>query len=77
MDDTAGVVLDSDGFQENDMKKIAKILGHSETAFVSKSEVADFKKIYYNYLSLLLKVIFLIRRELLLLRWLLIQVKFV
>lgn len=44
----AGVVLDSDGFQENDMKKIAKILGYSETAFVSKSEVADFKVRFFT-----------------------------
>ena len=44
----AGVVLDADGFQPDDMKKIAKILGHSETAFVSKSEVADFKVRFFT-----------------------------
>jgi PhzF family phenazine biosynthesis protein len=44
----AGVVLDADGFKENDMKKIAKIVGHSETAFVSKSEVADFKVRFFT-----------------------------
>jgi PhzF family phenazine biosynthesis protein len=44
----AGVVLDADDFQAEDMKKIAKILGHSETAFVSKSEVADFKVRFFT-----------------------------
>lgn len=44
----AGVVLDADGFKDDDMKKIAKILGHSETAFVSKSEVADFKVRFFT-----------------------------
>lgn len=44
----AGVVLDADGFLPDDMKKIAKILGHSETAFISKSEVADFKVRFFT-----------------------------
>ncbi len=44
----AGVVLDADGFKDDDMKKIAKVLGHSETAFVSKSEVADFKVRFFT-----------------------------
>lgn len=44
----AGVVLEADGFQEVDMKKVAKILGFSETAFVSKSEVADFKVRFFT-----------------------------
>lgn len=44
----AGVVLDADGFKDDDMKKIAKILGHSETAFVSKSEVSDFKVRFFT-----------------------------
>jgi PhzF family phenazine biosynthesis protein len=44
----AGVVLDADGFQADDMKEIAKILGHSETAFVGKSEVADFKVRFFT-----------------------------
>jgi PhzF family phenazine biosynthesis protein len=44
----AGVVLDVDGIQDDDMKKIAKILGHSETAFVSKSEMADFKVRFFT-----------------------------
>jgi PhzF family phenazine biosynthesis protein len=45
---TAGVVLDADNFQEADMKKIAKVIGHSETAFVSKSGVADFKVRFFT-----------------------------
>lgn len=39
----AGVVLNADGLSENDMKKIAGIVGFSETAFVMKSDLADFK----------------------------------
>lgn len=44
----AGVVLDADDLQIGEMKKIAKILGHSETAFVSKSELADFKVRFFT-----------------------------
>ncbi len=44
----AGVVLDTKGLIEDDMKKIAKIIGHSETAFVSNSEVADFKVEFFT-----------------------------
>lgn len=44
----AGVVLEADGFQDEDMKKIAKIVGYSETAFVSKSDVADFKVRFFT-----------------------------
>jgi PhzF family phenazine biosynthesis protein len=44
----AGVVLDADGLKERDMKKIAKIIGYSETAFVSKSEGADFKVRFFT-----------------------------
>lgn len=39
----AGVVLNADALSENDMKKIAGIIGFSETAFVMKSVLADFK----------------------------------
>lgn len=39
----AGVVLNADALSENDMKKIAGIIGFSETAFVMKSDLADFK----------------------------------
>lgn len=44
----AGVVLDAEGLKDDDMKKIAKILGYSETAFVSNSEVADFKVRFFT-----------------------------
>ncbi len=44
----AGVVLDADDLQADDMKKIAKIIGYSETAFVSKSDVADFKVRFFT-----------------------------
>ncbi|WKY43280.1 PhzF family phenazine biosynthesis protein [Eubacteriaceae bacterium ES2] len=44
----AGVVLDAEGLQEEDMKKIAKIVGFSETAFVSNSDVADFKVRFFT-----------------------------
>lgn len=39
----AGVVLNADALSENNMKKIAGIIGFSETAFVMKSDLADFK----------------------------------
>lgn len=39
----AGVVLDADGLSKEQKLKIASQVGVSETAFVSKSEVADFK----------------------------------
>lgn len=39
----AGVVLDANNLSEKTMKKIAKTLGFSETAFIMKSDVADFK----------------------------------
>ncbi len=44
----AGVVLDTEGFKVDEMKKIAKILGHSETAFVSNSQVADFRVQFFT-----------------------------
>ena len=39
----AGVVLDADGLSEEDMQRIARDTGLSETAFVSRSDVADFR----------------------------------
>lgn len=39
----AGVVLDSNGFSEDEMKYIAQEVGFSETAFVQTSECADFR----------------------------------
>ncbi len=44
----AGVVVNADGLSENDMKKIAGILGLSETAFVMKSDVADFSVRFFT-----------------------------
>lgn len=39
----AGVVVNADALSEKDMKEIASIVGFSETAFVMKSDAADFK----------------------------------
>ncbi len=44
----AGVVLNADSLTEKDMKKIAGILGLSETAFVMQSNVADFKVRFFT-----------------------------
>jgi len=44
----AGVVLNADSLSEREMRKIAAILGYSETAFVLKSEVADFKVRFFT-----------------------------
>ncbi len=44
----AGIVMDADQLSEYEMKKIAGILGYSETAFVMKSEVADFKVRFFT-----------------------------
>lgn len=44
----AGVVLNADTMSENDMKRIARILGLSETAFVMKSDCADFKVRFFT-----------------------------
>ncbi len=44
----AGVVLDADDLSERDMKKIAEIIGFSETAFVLKSEKADFRVRFFT-----------------------------
>lgn len=44
----AGVVVNADSLSENDMKKIAGILGLSETAFVMKSDLADFKVRFFT-----------------------------
>lgn len=38
----AGVVLNADGLSDVEMKKIAGVIGFSETAFVMKSDLADF-----------------------------------
>lgn len=44
----AGIVLNADVLSENDMKKIAGILGLSETAFVIKSDVADYRVRFFT-----------------------------
>ncbi|MTK09453.1 MAG: PhzF family phenazine biosynthesis isomerase [Hungatella sp.] len=44
----AGVVLDADSLSEKQMGKIAAILGFSETAFVMKSEKADFRVRFFT-----------------------------
>ena len=44
----AGVVLNADGLSQNNMKIIAGILGLSETAFVMRSNVADFKVRFFT-----------------------------
>lgn len=44
----AGVVLDAERLSEMDMKRTAQILGFSETAFVMKSDVADYKVRFFT-----------------------------
>lgn len=44
----AGVVTNADSLSEKEMRKIAAILGFSETAFVLPSNVADFKVRFFT-----------------------------
>lgn len=44
----AGVVLDADNLSKNQMQDIAKKVGFSETAFVMKSDVADFRVRFFT-----------------------------
>jgi PhzF family phenazine biosynthesis protein len=44
----AGVVIDTNALTENEMQTIAHQVGYSETAFVSSSEVADFKVRFFT-----------------------------
>lgn len=44
----AGIVLNADILTEYEMRYIAKIVGFSETAFVMKSKVADFKVRFFT-----------------------------
>ena len=44
----AGVVLHADDLSENEMMHIAKKIGFSETAFVMKSQFADFKVRFFT-----------------------------
>jgi len=44
----AGVYLEADELTEKEMKKIAHKVGYSETAFVMKSDIADFKVRFFT-----------------------------
>lgn len=44
----AGVVLNSDGFSDKQMLEVAKKVGFSETAFVQKSDKADFRVKFFT-----------------------------
>lgn len=44
----AGVVLGADSYSEDQMLAVAKMVGFSETAFVSKSDEADFKVRFFT-----------------------------
>lgn len=44
----AGVVLAADELSEKEMEEIAGIIGYSETAFVMKSDLADFKVRFFT-----------------------------
>lgn len=44
----AGVVTNADSLSEKEMRKIAAILGFSETAFILRSNVADFKVRFFT-----------------------------
>jgi PhzF family phenazine biosynthesis protein len=44
----AGVVINADSLSEEEMRKIATVLGFSETAFVLQSNVADFKVRFFT-----------------------------
>lgn len=44
----AGVVLYQDNLSDKNKKKIAKILGYAETAFITDSNTADFKIEYFT-----------------------------
>jgi PhzF family phenazine biosynthesis protein len=47
----AGVVYPADGLKRSDMLRIAKEIGYSETAFVFKSLLADFKVRFFTPVS--------------------------
>lgn len=47
----AGVYLFADNLNDNEMQKIAYDLGYSETAFVMKSDLADFKVRFFTPLN--------------------------
>ena len=47
----AGVYINADDLSDNEMQEIAKMVNYSETAFVMKSEIADFKVRFFTPLS--------------------------
>ncbi|MBY8914361.1 PhzF family phenazine biosynthesis isomerase [Bacillus sp. YC2] len=48
MGNPAGVVLDGDGYSEEDMQRIAHKAGYNETSFLCKSAAADVKIRYFT-----------------------------
>lgn len=44
----AAIVLDANNLTDNQMQKLAKNIGFSETAFITKSECADFKVRFFT-----------------------------
>ena len=44
----AGIVLDADVLSESEMQQIAATVGFSETAFVSKSDIADLRVRFFT-----------------------------
>ncbi|WP_032122526.1 PhzF family phenazine biosynthesis protein [Clostridium amazonitimonense] len=44
----AGVVVNADSLSEKEMRKVAAILGFSETAFILRSNVADFRVRFFT-----------------------------
>ncbi|MFB5763629.1 PhzF family phenazine biosynthesis protein [Paenibacillus medicaginis] len=44
----AGIVLNADSMSTEEMQQVARIVGFSETAFVEKSQYADFKVRYFT-----------------------------
>ncbi len=44
----AGVVLDADGLSEDRMRQIARRLGHPETAFIMRSDRADYRARFFT-----------------------------
>lgn len=47
----AGVVLNADALSEDHMEKVASIVGFSETTFVIKSDLADFKGYFLHLMK--------------------------
>ena len=45
----AGVVFDADDLSIKEKQEIAAKIGYSETAFVSKSNIADYKLDFFGY----------------------------